>query len=459
MWSYTTTLFNTLRIGQIYPTRILRNFTLKLFWNHYSSIRQWSSCLQHSPTVNNKSFQDKLFRQYIYESLYATDKGYFMDASKGPPLKETTSSIPFQELTGSEQYYSLVAQRYAKQPNNWSTPVELFQPWYGYAIARWIEQVVQESFDRQQLSQEWHIVEVGGGNGSLAESILDYAKENYSQQLYHSLRYDMIEISPLFVERQQRRLNAYSDCVSIHSMSILDWSKTIRAPCILLFCEVLDNLPHDRIEWDNQTKTWHQCLVRETEDSLSNHAFTIVRSPLRDDWIVTTMHDWKLLDGLVPHISWRWIRENPYYWLYYLQSIVDRLLFSSSSCVVYVPTVAHQMLNCVRRYFPQSHLLIADFDFLPQATRGIFAPVVQNGTKTFASIEEPMKASCDILFPVYFSGLSYAIHRLWNSVHIQIEKQSKFLEKYADLEYTRTKSGFNPLLSDFTNTCILTTWG
>ncbi|GJD09186.1 hypothetical protein Gasu2_34520 [Galdieria sulphuraria] len=455
MWNFLLrkTVISPLPTKLLGSALILCNFTWRqrLFWNGNFSIRRCSrnSSLQRSSTtVNYSVFGDKLFREYINESLYAKDKGYFMDASRGPPLKETASPIPFQELTGPEQYYSLVAQRYAKQPNSWSTPVELFYPWYGYAIARWIEQVVQESFDRQQLFQEWHIVEVGGGNGSLAESILHYAKQNYSQRLYHSLKYDIIEISPLFVERQQRRLNAYSECVSIHSLSILDWSQTIRAPCILLFCEVLDNFPHDRIEWDSQTKTWYECLVRETEDISSNHPLNIVRVPLQDDWIVSTLHDWNMLDGLMPNISWRSLGGNPYYWLYYLQSMIDSLLFSSSRCVVYIPTVAHQMWTSVRRYFPQSHLLIADFDFLPQATRGFFAPVVQDGTKTFASIEEPIKASCDILFPVYFNGLSYAIRRLWNPKHIQIEKQSKFLEIYADLEYTRTQSGFNPILRE-----------
>jgi len=434
------------------------NNTLSSFYRIVHSTTLLQPSCSHLHTVGCGAVRDKLFREYIFESLYAKDKGYFMDASKGPPLKETTSPIPFQELSGPEQYYSLVAQRYANHPNSWSTPVELFQPWYGYAIARCIQHIVEQSFDRQQLAKEWHIIEVGGGNGTLAHCILQYAKQYYGAPLCNALNYHIVEVSPLFVERQRKRLLSHPS-VFFHSMSILDWSETISSPCIVIFCEVLDNLPHDRVEWDDETKTWYECRIRETPEtntSTDNNNNAIVHFPLQDKWIISTMQDWNILSENGQIAAPLHIFSTPY-WLYYLQNMVDRLLSSNPSTVLYVPTVAHQVLTTIRRYFPQSHLLIADFDFLPQAIRGFFAPVVQNGTKTFSSIEEAPKTTCDILFPVYFPGLSRAIQRLWNPNYIQIWKQSKFLKTYADSKHTRTKSGFNPMLSDFTNTRILFT--
>ena len=50
----------------------------------------------------------------------------------------------------------------------WLTPVELFQPWYAQAVARYIVRDHQQRSPRQPL----HIVEVGGGHGTLAAGIL-----------------------------------------------------------------------------------------------------------------------------------------------------------------------------------------------------------------------------------------------------------------------------------------------
>lgn len=50
----------------------------------------------------------------------------------------------------------------------WLTPVELFKPWYGQAVAKYI--VRHHSLRKQR--QPLHIAEVGGGNGTLAANIL-----------------------------------------------------------------------------------------------------------------------------------------------------------------------------------------------------------------------------------------------------------------------------------------------
>lgn len=51
---------------------------------------------------------------------------------------------------------------------SWLTPVELFKPWYGEAIARFI---VRQHM-RQRPDDPLRIAELGGGQGTLAADIL-----------------------------------------------------------------------------------------------------------------------------------------------------------------------------------------------------------------------------------------------------------------------------------------------
>ena len=51
---------------------------------------------------------------------------------------------------------------------SWLTPVELFQPWYGRAVAKYIFR----HHARRKSGSPLSIVEIGGGHGTLAKNIL-----------------------------------------------------------------------------------------------------------------------------------------------------------------------------------------------------------------------------------------------------------------------------------------------
>lgn len=51
---------------------------------------------------------------------------------------------------------------------SWLTPVELFQPWYSQAVA----QFIVRHHSKQRPNQPLSIVEIGGGQGTLAKGIL-----------------------------------------------------------------------------------------------------------------------------------------------------------------------------------------------------------------------------------------------------------------------------------------------
>ena len=74
--------------------------------------------------------------------------------------------------------------------NAWVTPSELFKPYYGFTIANFmINQMENRDIDILR------IVEIGPGTGTLADSILDFYK-NYSLELYRKCEYILVEISP-----------------------------------------------------------------------------------------------------------------------------------------------------------------------------------------------------------------------------------------------------------------------
>lgn len=71
---------------------------------------------------------------------------------------------------------------YKKHDIAWFTPVELFKPWYAYAIAASILRTAN-------LSVPLKIYEIGGGSGTCAKCILDYMMLNAPPKVYNDMKY------------------------------------------------------------------------------------------------------------------------------------------------------------------------------------------------------------------------------------------------------------------------------
>jgi hypothetical protein len=96
--------------------------------------------------------------------------------------------LDFRSLAGQTEYLQAVQQQYKELQASWLTPVEIFQPHYGRAIAayilqRWQQQTVaaaaggtlqqvQQEEQREEQLQPLRIFEIGGGTGTLARNIL-----------------------------------------------------------------------------------------------------------------------------------------------------------------------------------------------------------------------------------------------------------------------------------------------
>eukprot|EP00461_Guttulinopsis_vulgaris_P002283 UN02284 len=92
-----------------------------------------TNVLNHQPI--DASPHGVLGRDFVRESLYSK-QGYF-NASR---VINSPGVIKFKELLGKAQYEKRLADLYYQGVQGWTTPVEIFQPFYGHSIARFFLQ-------------------------------------------------------------------------------------------------------------------------------------------------------------------------------------------------------------------------------------------------------------------------------------------------------------------------------
>ena len=123
--------------------------------------------------------------------------------------------------------------------------------------------------------------------------------------------------------------------------------------CFVMGLEVLDNLPHDKIKWCDETEQWMETHVVRTQDDGLREEYR----PLQDSLISETLK-------LFPPPSKETIVEND-------ESLLSRVrnMFSSttssSSKAAFIPTGAVRLIHSLKKTFPSHRLILADFDHLP----------------------------------------------------------------------------------------------
>lgn len=82
------------------------------------------------------------------------------------------------------------------------------------------------------------IYEVGAGNGTLANDILDLVQQEYPPEVYERIRYNIIEISPQLAKIQGKRLQSHPT-VKVFNKSIFDWDTPDNSACFFIALEVI----------------------------------------------------------------------------------------------------------------------------------------------------------------------------------------------------------------------------
>lgn len=420
----------------------------------------------------------ELMREFIDDCLYNKSYGYF---SKNVNIFKSSAPIAFDQLRDQDQYVRLLKELYdhssmedkskqesiTKALNNtsntnntngfsqlWHTPSELFKPFYGRAIVNFL-------LNHCERNERLIIYEIGPGNGTLAENILNCLQVEFPQ-IYKGCEYVLIERSAILSERQGKLLSKHSDRIRFSNANLLNQPSELHdeRPCWILAMEVLDNLAHDLIKFRNDDGVLLEAVVHTDPDATYgsipgkySREFRLAQDELIMEYV-----------SLGDSLGWKWpsLRGTPFRRALERYGPFDYI--NPWSCE-FIPTDSFRLLKNLSTAFPHHRALFSDFDELPDTIAGHNGPVVQTrykGVTVACSSVLLERGLFDIFFPTDFSKLSQ-IHQHFKHKNnpekrrnfvSKLEKHSKFLKKWlnpADLKRTSTKSGYNPLLQDFEN--------
>lgn len=333
------------------------------------------------------------------DSLYNPSYGYF---SKQVVIFTPGDPFHFPSIRDELEFHSLLSKRYsefedaldAESPSDtrqlWYTPTELFRPYYGEAVARYLcENYRQTTFPYHDLI----IYEMGAGRGTLMLNILDYIRD-VEPEVYEKTRYKIIEISSNLASVQQSTLmssvesRGHKGKVEIINRSIFDWRDPVPSPCFFLAFEVFDNFAHDVIRYDLRTEEPMQGTVIIDEEGEFYEHFVPLKDPVIARYLRLRQSategcyplPYTSPSGLnVPKQETWWaaakrrFRDGP------LLSLPGRRINKKSglSEPEYIPTRLMAFFEVLERYFPNHQLVTSDFHSLPDAIRGLNAPIVQ----------------------------------------------------------------------------------
>ncbi|KAG0231959.1 hypothetical protein BGX31_005316 [Mortierella sp. GBA43] len=408
-------------------------------------------------TAKSKSMPHEvkmLVREFIDDSLYHPHYGYF---SKQAVIFSPETDFEFDKIKDNMEFLDRIADKYKEVEDDmdvrdevarqvWHTPTELFKPWYGYAIAKYI---VTEYKLNNYPHKDLIIYEMGAGNGTLMLNILDYIQQ-FEPSVYERTHYRIIEISKKLAQRQGERqevrdVTRRHSCVEVIHKSIFEWDTLVPDDCFFVGMEVLDNFSHDLIRYDSVTEEPLQGMVAIDEEGEYTEIYTPVSDPLIQKYLA-----FRKQTGYKPPVLGR----------RFLRRLRNRLPFAPNMTgPEFIPTRLLVLLEILKSHFPHHRLVLSDFFTLPEAIPGTDAPVVQTryqGTMVPCSTYMVMPGMFDIFFPTNFELLRDMYQQVCRPAlgmekSVKVQTQKQFLERYGDLEKTRTYSGENPMLMYYEN--------
>jgi Putative S-adenosyl-L-methionine-dependent methyltransferase len=237
---------------------------------------------------------------------------------------------------------------------------------YGFALAAHILKQ-----HKTTCSGPLIIYEVGAGNGTLMENILDYIYKE-SPEVYSTMKYTIIEISTLLarIQDRKRQKSRHINHIEIVNKSIFKYGllslipdAVEDKPCFFVAMEVLDNLSHDIIRYDIDTGIPYQAITLVDHIGEFKEGYEILSDPLIKRYL-----DTREKTGYIP----------PHLQKSVLNNIKKLSPFRSDlTDPEFLPTMAFSLMEKINTHFPNHHLLVSDFSSLPDTIPGTDSPVVQ----------------------------------------------------------------------------------
>jgi hypothetical protein len=413
-----------------------------------------------------KGFNLGAFRDNAAFQAALSDKYAEFEQENVPPV-QASSNARLNRLRGETQ--APVRQPPSSPRQVWQTPTEMFKPYYGQAVARYLlTQYKLTHFPYRDLV----LYEMGAGNGTLMVNVLDYLRD-HEPEVYERTRYKVIEISTQLAKRQKTSLlqqtadtQGHGDKVEIINKSIFDWETVVPEPCFFLAMEVFDNFAHDAIRYDLLTGKPYQALVAVDDAGDYHELLSPDLDPLARRYLRLRE---KASRETATHPSLKVPQR-----LRQLRAMLP--LAPNLTSPEFIPTRLMQFLDILLAKFPQHRLLASDFSTLPDAMQGVNAPVVQTryrGSMVPCSTYMVLPGYFDIMFPTrwqemnaiyselsgahsqkgYFHHITHHRPRLPGAAGMKgkVYTHAGFLRDWGDVEATTTQSGENPMLDFYQN--------
>ncbi|KAI0126638.1 S-adenosyl-L-methionine-dependent methyltransferase [Xylariales sp. AK1849] len=402
-----------------------------------------------------------LMRDFIEDSLYNPHYGYF---SKQAVIFSPGEPFDFPSIPDEPSFNNELGRRYTEfedkldlklpAPNDtrqlWHTPTELFRPYYGEAIARYLmANYIMKTYPYHDLI----VYEMGAGRGTLMLNILDYIRAE-APDVYDRLKYKIIEISHSLAAIQSSQLLAtvasrgHADKVEIINRSIFDWRERVPSQCFFIALEVFDNFAHDIIRYDLATEEPLQGMVLITESNDFYEFYEPVLDPIAARYL-RVRHSATNGRYRVPYPNSKFLR-----WAKSQRPFAPNL-----SDAEYIPTRLMQFFDILEKYFPAHRLVTSDFHTLSDTVKGLNSPVVQTRyQRRMIPVSTPLvhQGYFDILFPTNFRTME-SMYRALTGKLSKVTSHEEFMRAWAFVEDTRVQSGENPLLSWYKNASVMVT--
>ncbi|TID18664.1 hypothetical protein CANINC_003838 [Pichia inconspicua] len=392
---------------------------------------------------NKLQGQDEFMQQW----LQAYDK-YDQEKLKSLQVLKRSSNSKSKKSTADEKSTTkgdneIDTERIVKPSLQlWHTPTELFQPYYGEGLARYIlQQYKLNEFPYRDLI----IYEAGAGNGTLMLNILDFIKKT-EPDVYARTKYRIIEISSKLFNKQSSRLQRHKNKVEIINKSVLDWDTPVNEPCFFIALEVFDNLSHDVVRFDIDTKRPYQGYVVIDEHNDFHEYYSPDLEPYTKEFLELREQSKFPMNKLPKHPT------NQFYPYMKLKTILNPLR-NNLSDPEYIPTRLFKLFKILNRYFPNHQIVASDFNNFDKTIKGYNAPTVQtmykdNMVNTDSYMVE--QGYFDIMFPTNFTTIN-ELYQQVTGKKSHVASHAQFLKEWADYKRTETKSGENPMLDLYSN--------